>query len=48
MTARCKTQTSIVYHFSEEAFRRLMLHYSQLVIKNKQKKLIKHLEKVPF
>lgn len=48
MTSRCKTQNSIVYHFSEETFRRLMIHYCQLVINNKQKKLMKYLEKQPF
>lgn len=45
MTARCKTQKSIVYHFSEETFRRLMARYCEQVIKKKQEKLMKFIEK---
>ena len=43
MTARCKTSTSIIYHLSEETFRRLVLRYSETVIRKKQDKLLRYI-----
>jgi len=44
MTVRCKTQSSIVYHFSEENFKNIFLKYSSSTIYAKQSKLLKYLE----
>lgn len=45
MTARCKTQKSTIYHFSEEVFRRLIMKYCENIIRKKQAKLFKFIEK---
>ena len=45
LTARCKTQRSVIYHISEEVFCRLMAKYCETVINKKQQKLFKYIQK---